>query len=190
MIQQPRACQTASKIQGKVERKAKTSEQSQRFWARTGKIKGSRRTFSSLKQWASWCRKTRSKENRWKLVSGFVYSALCKALESAAQEPHGSDSELLDAKHTASISATKPCTTCLPHLAHSWKSIWKARRIKWIQRRATKITKGLERHLYEERLKELALFSLDKAPWRLHCIVPLLEGSLQEGGGPTFYMVW
>lgn len=128
------------------------------------------------------------KENRWKLVSGFVYSALCKALKSAAQEPPGSDSELLDAKHTASISAMMPCTTCLPHLSHCWKSIWKARRIKWIQRRATKIIKRLEHLLYQERLKELAL-AWTRLQGDFTALFHFLKGGLQAGGGSTFYKV-
>lgn len=60
---------TASKTQGKAKWKAVPLEQSQRCWATTGKIKGSRK-FSFPKQQPSLGRKTKSKENRQKLVSG------------------------------------------------------------------------------------------------------------------------
>ena len=62
--------------------------------------------------------------------------------------------------------------------------------LEWVQRRAVEMIRGLEHLSYEERVRELGLLILEKTPGRLHCSLPVLEGSLQAGGGPTFYTVW
>ena len=57
------------------------------------------------------------------------------------------------------------------------------------QRRATKMSERLEHLSCEERLRELGLFSLEKAPWRPQVLEGCNEGSLQAGGGLTFYTI-
>ena len=60
--------------------------------------------------------------------------------------------------------------------------------LEWVQRRATKVIRGLEHLSYDEKLRELGLqLGEEKAPVRCYCDLPILDRNLKAGGGLTFY---
>ena len=79
-----------------------------------------------------------------------------------------------------------------PHLqycAQDWGPQYRrdAELLEWDQRKAIYMIRGLEHLFYEERLRELCLFSLENPSGRPHCGLPVLGGSLHAGVGLTFY---
>lgn len=65
-----------------------------------------------------------------------------------------------------------------PHLEYCPQHKKDVKLLEWIQRKAMEMIRGLKHRSYEERLRDLDLYSPEKTSGRPHCRVAICERDL------------